>query len=114
MRFRHTKMRRSTIIFLVINLIIIGLLTNQCRTLIALLFEDAARFAIPGDELKEVEGGGKVDGGKELIPKIIHQTYINETIPEKWKKGQQACVNLHADYEYIVRHLIVGEVRSMR
>jgi mannosyltransferase OCH1-like enzyme len=37
-----------------------------------------------------------------MIPKIIHQTYINTSIPEQWKSGQQSCIDLHADYEYMV------------
>jgi mannosyltransferase OCH1-like enzyme len=35
-----------------------------------------------------------------LIPKILHQTYINESIPEKWVQAQKSCVDLHPDYEY--------------
>ncbi|KKY14813.1 putative mipc synthase [Diplodia seriata] len=34
------------------------------------------------------------------IPKIIHQTYANRTIPDHWKKAQQSCLDLHPDYEY--------------
>ncbi|GME66109.1 hypothetical protein GTA08_BOTSDO04291 [Neofusicoccum parvum] len=34
------------------------------------------------------------------IPKIIHQTYRNHSIPEHWRPAQQSCVNLHPDYEY--------------
>jgi hypothetical protein len=39
----------------------------------------------------------------QIIPKIIHQTYKNETIPEVWVEAQQSCIDLHPDYEYIVR-----------
>ncbi|KAF4539463.1 Mannosyl phosphorylinositol ceramide synthase SUR1 [Lasiodiplodia theobromae] len=34
------------------------------------------------------------------IPKIIHQTYANRTIPDHWKQAQQSCLDLHPDYEY--------------
>ncbi|KAI5959165.1 CSH1 [Candida pseudojiufengensis] len=37
-----------------------------------------------------------------IIPKIIHQTYKSENIPEIWKPGQEACINLHEDYQYIL------------
>lgn len=37
-----------------------------------------------------------------LIPKIIHQTYKDENVPEKWREGQQACIDLHPDYQYIL------------
>ncbi|CCE64708.1 hypothetical protein TPHA_0I02040 [Tetrapisispora phaffii CBS 4417] len=38
----------------------------------------------------------------QLIPKIIHQTYKTNDIPEHWKEGQQRCKDLHPDYEYIL------------
>lgn len=37
-----------------------------------------------------------------LIPKIIHQTYKHNDIPEIWKPGQKACMDLHPDYQYIL------------
>jgi mannosyltransferase OCH1-like enzyme len=37
-----------------------------------------------------------------LIPKIIHQTYKTEEIPEHWMAGQQAVQELHQDWEYMV------------
>ena len=38
-----------------------------------------------------------------IIPKIIHQTYKTTDIPEIWKPGQQACINLHQDdYQYFL------------
>jgi|SRR3954470_21003066 mannosyltransferase OCH1-like enzyme len=97
-------MRRGTVIFVVINLIIIGSLINTCSTLISLLFENASRFAIPGAEIP-APNSDRNDNRTQLIPKIIHQTYINSSIPAKWKEGQQACVNLHDDYEYMVSPL---------
>lgn len=35
-----------------------------------------------------------------IVPKIIHQTWKNENIPEKWKLAQQSCRDMHPDYEY--------------
>ncbi|KAH8683076.1 nucleotide-diphospho-sugar transferase [Tricladium varicosporioides] len=92
-------MRRGTVIFLVINLIIIGFLVNAFSTLISLLFEDAADYAIHLSEIP-APGSDLIENRTQLIPKIIHQTYINSSIPAKWKEGQQACVDLHGDYEY--------------
>lgn len=84
-----------------INLIIIGFLVNACSTLISLLFENASADAIPRSEIPDI--GSDVIGNKpQLIPKIIHQTYINESIPAQWKAGQQSCIDLHPDYEYKV------------
>ncbi|CAG8977411.1 hypothetical protein HYALB_00007041 [Hymenoscyphus albidus] len=96
-------MRRGNVIFLVIILVIVGYLTNECRTLISLLFEDATAYAISPKDLPPPGTKDNDNGtGTNLIPKIIHQTYINSSIPAKWQEGQQACVNLHSDYEYIL------------
>ncbi|OWP05066.1 glycosyltransferase family 32 protein [Marssonina coronariae] len=94
-------MRRGTIIFLAINLAIVGFLVHACSTLISLLFVTGEADAIHRAEIP-APGSNSINNGTQLIPKIIHQTYINESIPERWKKGQQACVNLHDDYEYIL------------
>lgn len=98
-------MRRGTAIFLIINLIIIGFLVHACSTLIGLLFEDGAEDAIARAEIP-APGSELIDGRKQLIPKIIHQTYINESIPQQWKAGQQSCIDFHTDYEYMVRHVL--------
>jgi mannosyltransferase OCH1-like enzyme len=94
-------MRRGTILFLVINLTIICLLVNSFKTLIGLLFEDGAADAISRAEIP-APNSELIDDRTQMIPKIIHQTYLNTSIPEQWKAGQQACVDLHPDYEYKV------------
>jgi hypothetical protein len=94
-------MRRGTVIFLVINLIIIGFLLNAFSTLISLLFEDGAADAIHRAEIP-APGSDLIGNRTQLIPKIIHQTYINNSIPVQWKAGQQSCIDLHEDYEYKV------------
>ncbi|KAK9452141.1 nucleotide-diphospho-sugar transferase [Limtongia smithiae] len=38
----------------------------------------------------------------QLIPKIIHQTWKNETVPEKWKAAQATCTAMHPDFEYML------------
>lgn len=92
-------MRRGTIIFVVINLIIVGFLFNAFSTLISLLFEDGAADAIHRAEIP-APGSDLIENRTQLIPKIIHQTYINSSIPVQWKAGQQSCIALHGDYEY--------------
>ncbi|CAG8041369.1 unnamed protein product [Penicillium salamii] len=76
----------------------IWLLLPSFLTLVTLLFEDASADLIPASELT-------VDNGSSrplMIPKILHQTYKNETIPDSWKDAQQSCIDLHPDYEYIL------------
>lgn len=67
--------------------------------LISLIFDDSFADALLDIELNPVDG--KLDK-RPLIPKIIHQTYKTEEIPEHWQPGQQACVDLHPDYQYIL------------
>jgi hypothetical protein len=96
-------MRRGTIIFIVVNLVIISYLVNACSTLISLLFEDGAADAIHPDEIPAP--GVDLKDRKQLIPKIIHQTYINSSIPLQWAAGQRSCIDLHIDYDYMVRSI---------
>jgi mannosyltransferase OCH1-like enzyme len=95
-------MRRGVLIFLVVNLVILSLLVRSVFTLLSLLVEDASADAIHRAELPS-PNSSLIEQRPQIIPKIIHQTYKNETIPEVWKEAQQSCIDLHPDYEYIVR-----------
>ncbi|KAI9677653.1 MAG: hypothetical protein M1817_006608 [Caeruleum heppii] len=92
-------MRRGLVIFLVINLLFVGFLVRSVSTLLMLLFEDGSRDAIHRAEIPAPKSG-LIETRPQLIPKIIHQTYINESVPAHWKEAQQTCIDLHADYEY--------------
>ncbi|ORY69293.1 hypothetical protein BCR35DRAFT_308092 [Leucosporidium creatinivorum] len=37
---------------------------------------------------------------KPRIPKIIHQTWKTDTLPERWDNVRKQCMELHPDYEY--------------
>lgn len=95
-------MRRGLFIFLLVNLIILSVLVRSVSTLLSLLVEDAAADAIHRAELPS-PNSSLIEQRPQIIPKIIHQTYKNETIPEVWVEAQQSCIDLHPDYEYIVR-----------
>ena len=95
-------MRRGMIIFLVFNLVLLGFVFNSVFTLITLLFEDCTADAIRPYDIP-APSSGLIDQRPKLIPKIIHQTWRNETIPEKWSEAQQSCIKIHSDYEYKVR-----------
>lgn len=92
-------MRKGPIIFVVIVLAIFGLLIRSVYTLLTLLFEDFSRDAIPHADIP-VPNSTAIHERPQLIPKIIHQTYANDSIPEHWKAPQQSCIDLHKDYEY--------------
>lgn len=46
---------------------------------------------------------GHVEHGKGVdqpVPKLLHQTWKDTHVPEKWKKAQKSCIDHHDDYEY--------------
>jgi inositol phosphorylceramide mannosyltransferase catalytic subunit len=96
-------MRRGLLIFLLINFLIIAFLVRSVFTLLSLLVEDASADAIHRSEIP-APNSPLIDSRPQLIPKIIHQTYVNESIPEHWREAQQSCIDLHEDYEYKVRN----------
>ncbi|KAG2733042.1 hypothetical protein G9P44_004032 [Scheffersomyces stipitis] len=67
--------------------------------LITLLHDDSFTDGLLDVELNPDNG---ILDRPMLIPKIIHQTYKTTAIPEIWKPGQQACLDLHPDYKYIL------------
>lgn len=94
-------MRRGVLLLLVSGLVLISLLLRSVSTLLSLLFEDASADAIHRAELPS-PNSSLIEHRPQAIPKIIHQTYKNETIPEVWEDAQRSCIDLHPDYEYIV------------
>ncbi|RVX69428.1 hypothetical protein B0A52_06491 [Exophiala mesophila] len=92
-------MRRSLLIFLLVAILLLTFILNSLSTLLSLLIEDASADAIHRSELP-APNSTLIDTRPLLIPKIIHQTYKNETIPERWRAAQQSCIDLHPDYEY--------------
>lgn len=75
------------------------LLLYGCFDLFALLFDDSFEDALLDVELNPT--AGKLTKPL-IIPKIIHQTYKTVDIPDVWKAGQKACIDLHPDYKYIL------------
>ena len=94
-------MRRGLTIFLLTNLLIIIFLIRSVFTLLTLLIEDGAADAIHPAEIP-APNSPLIDDRKQLIPKIIHQTYANDTVPERWREAQKSCIDMHEDYEYKV------------
>lgn len=42
------------------------------------------------------------DQPRSQIPKVIHQTWKTEELPERWRASRQQCMDLHPDYEHIL------------
>ncbi len=95
-------MRRSLAIFLTVTGVIIIFLIHSVYTLLTLLVEDGSADAIHSAEIP-APNSPLIDNMARYIPKIIHQTYINESVPEIWREAQRSCIDLHEDYEYKVR-----------
>jgi mannosyltransferase OCH1-like enzyme len=95
-------MRRGVLVFLIANLLLVAFLVRSVFTLLSLLVEDASDDAIRKSDLPAINSS-LLETRPQLIPKIIHQTYKNESIPVVWQEAQQSCIDLHPDYEYKVR-----------
>jgi inositol phosphorylceramide mannosyltransferase catalytic subunit len=92
-------MRRPLLILILVVCALVGSAVYMVSTLIGLLFETGLGSAINPDSLPSRSQWSE---DHRPIPKIIHQTWKNETIPETWSIAQYACLDLHPDYQYIV------------
>lgn len=95
-------MRRSLAVFLAVTGVIVIFLIHSVYTLLTLLVEDGSADAIHSAEIP-APNSPLIDNMPQYIPKIIHQTYINESVPEIWREAQRTCIDIHEDYEYKVR-----------
>lgn len=92
-------MRRELKYMIYGNLTILAIILYVTFDLLTLAIDDTFQDAFTENELNPPEGTPEKP---LLIPKIIHQTYKTEDIPEIWKEGQQRCKDLHPDYQYIM------------
>src|ERR1700761_2068086 len=88
-------MRRGVILFLLLLFAVLGFMVHLVWTLLTLLVVDGSEDAISKSELP-APGSSRVDGAPQIIPKIIHQTYKNKSIPAIWQDAQQSCIDLHS------------------
>ncbi len=107
-------MRRSIVLFLGANALVLLYLVYQVWTLLGLLVADGHADAITRAEVPGPDSA-RIDERPQRVPKIIHQTYANESIPERWREPQASCRRLHDDYHYrlwtdaLARELIASE-----
>lgn len=92
-------MKRGVTIFILVTVVVLGFAVHSVWTLLGLLVATGREDAILRGELP-APNSGTINDRPQLIPKIIHQTYKNDSIPEHWKGPQQSCLDLHPDYEY--------------
>jgi len=86
-------MRRGLLVFIIITLAVFAFLLNHVWTLLTLLVVDGRQDAVLRAELPE-PGEESQDKRPSLIPKILHQTYKNASIPPVWQNAQASCLAL--------------------
>lgn len=106
--------RRAAVVFLVFFIPVVYIL-YIASSLIALIFEDGLRDSVA---LSTVEANSNRTDATHPIPKIIHQTWKNNNIPEQWQIAQYTwylshsfprssltcrSLDMHPDYHYMVR-----------
>jgi inositol phosphorylceramide mannosyltransferase catalytic subunit len=90
-------MHRSHVALLVTIIVVFTFALHSVSTLLSLLVEDAALDVVQSAELPAIDSAVN-SSPPQLMPKIIHQTYINTSVPEPWRHAQKTCVELHPDY----------------
>lgn len=92
-------MRKELKYLICFNILLLLSIIYYTFDLLTLCIDDTFKDAILEEDLNPpLDAPPK----PQLIPKIIHQTYKTEDIPEHWKEGRQKCVDLHPDYKYIL------------
>lgn len=94
-------MRRSYIAFGIVQAVILGSLCYSVRWLFVLLLDSGASDAIRTVDIPAINSP-LIGSRTAVVPKIIHQTWKNTTVPDKWLEPQKTCKDLHPEYEYIL------------
>ncbi|RSL50219.1 hypothetical protein CEP53_008882 [Fusarium sp. AF-6] len=96
-RPRFTKPGWTTTCLILVDLALFGLLLYSLRDLFSLLRHNKEMF-IPHVNLT-LQGQEPAHSSRQ-IPRILHQTCKNETIPEMWAEPQQSCLKAYSGFEY--------------
>ncbi len=97
-------MRRGILIFLLLLLAFLLLALHQVWTLLSLLIVSGHQYGITKPSLPALDSP-RIDPPAPLIPKLLHQTWQNTSIPEVWRSAQQSCLDLHTKedgWEYVL------------
>ena len=90
-------MRKELKYLICFNILLLLSIIYYTFDLLTLCIDDTVKDAILEEDLNP-----DAPPKPQLIPKIIHQTYKTEDIPEHWKEGRQKFLDLHPDYKYIL------------
>ncbi|KAK9466836.1 nucleotide-diphospho-sugar transferase [Lipomyces arxii] len=100
MRLRARMRRPFAIPLFILGLIVVvGVIITF--NYITLLFDSVTDNTIDFENVTFDKSTGMAQtANPQLMPKIIHQTWKNDTVPEQWKSAQESCLSLHPDFEY--------------
>ena len=98
--------RKTVACILLVTIAIMSSLVWFLEPLIILVRKNDSLFR---PEVPFVNGDGhpttsaSFESGNNMVPRILHQTYATDRIPDNWEASQQSCKLAYADFEYMVR-----------
>ncbi|KAF5003156.1 hypothetical protein FDECE_10301 [Fusarium decemcellulare] len=99
-RPRFTCLSRTAICLLLADLVLFCLLLHTLWPLISLLLHNQelfpAQVTVTSNDTSEAFHIPK----RPQIPRILHQTCKNDTIPKMWAESQKSCLKTYSDFEY--------------
>ncbi|KAF8529045.1 nucleotide-diphospho-sugar transferase [Hysterangium stoloniferum] len=93
------KRRTLTVLLTLLALFLFGTVV-VLSTISFYLRIDLSAYITP-EELTD-SSNNSTDHRTEFIPRIIHQTWKTETLPDRWKGVSQSCRDLMPDYKYML------------
>ncbi|KAF4998992.1 hypothetical protein FGRMN_2791 [Fusarium graminum] len=98
---RYTKITRKAVWLLIADLVLLGVILHTLSPLISLLQHNQelfpARFRVTAGHVSKT-----LTPGDRQIPRILHQTTKNETIPAIWAESQASCLEVYSGYKYML------------
>lgn len=94
--------RKVTVCLLLIDLMIVGLLVRALEPLITLLGRNEELFQARVTLSRHNIHASSPHPNLPKIPRILHQTCANDTIPDKWVESQRSCKQAYSNFEYKV------------
>lgn len=100
---RFLRNKKLATCLLIIDLILVWLLVRTLNPLITLLLRNeelfGARVAV-SQHSNASKSWHTATGHNHKIPRILHQTCPNQTVPQKWVDSQRSCRETYSDFEY--------------
>ena len=105
-RLKHIwtlRLRKTVMLLLLTDLIVIGLLLQTIKPLIILLYRNKQLFS-PQVVLSSLNTSDvwQQTNQSYKIPRVLHQTTATKVIPNDWVQSQKSCKDAYSDFEYRV------------